>query len=355
MDQLSTLLETVRFRSILWCDNELTAPWGIQMPGSLGDIPESHRPPMPFPPPVEAHQHRHPIVGAQFYYVVQGRMFLKHEDLAQPLEASTGDLVMIFPSGKPHAICDAPTSAIRPIWEVRRIGPEQDRIPFRYGGGGTATKIIYGGYVIDDELTYRLLSVLPTTIKITAENGQPKPWLTDTLQLLKHEQADASSGHMAVNSVIARFMFVRVIRAFIAEMPSGSENWLQAFLDPALGPILGFIHLRPEAPWTVDALAKAARMSRSTFAARFTEMVGQSPLQYVTLCRMQKAKDLLGDVRISIKETASMVGYGSEAAFSTAFKRTTGVSPYTYKKHGAFGRKPGATNSSAFTGSTAQA
>lgn len=335
MDQLSTLLETVRFRSILWCDNELTAPWGIQMPGNLGDVPESHRPPMPCQPLAEAHQHRPPIIGAQFYFLSQGKACLKHEDLPEPVTFSAGDLVMIFPGGKPHALCDSPATQVRPIWEIRAMGPEQDRKPFRYGGSGPKTSLIYGGYIIDDELTYRLLSVLPTVIKVTGEAGQPKPWVADVLQLLRHEQADATSGLMAVNSVIARFLFVRVIRAFIADLPSGSESWLRAFLDPSLGPILGFIHLRPEAPWTVDALAKAARMSRSTFAARFTEMVGQSPLQYVTLCRMQKAKDLLGDVRISIKETASMVGYGSEAAFSTAFKRTTGISPYTYKKHSA--------------------
>lgn len=348
MDQLSTLLETVRFRSILWCDNELTAPWGIQMPGSLGEIPESYRPPMACETLTEMQPHRHPTVGAQFYIVLQGRAFLKHDDLAQPAELNAGDLVMIFPGGKPHSLCDAVSTPARPIWEVRKIGAEHDRHPFRYGGNGPATKLIYGGYVIEDELTYRLLSVLPTIIRIPAENGQPKPWVTDALQLLRHEQADSTCGFMAVNSVIARFLFVRVIRAFISAMPSGSESWLQAFLDPALGPILGFIHLRPEAPWTVDALAKAARMSRSTFAARFTEMVGQSPLQYVTLCRMQKAKDLLGDVHISIKETASMVGYGSEAAFSTAFKRTTGISPYAYKKRGAVIRHS-PVKSSAFT------
>jgi len=149
-----------------------------------------------------------------------------------------------------------------------------------------------------------------------------------------HELAGTKDGHMATTSVITRFIFMQTIRTFISEMPLGSEVWLQAFLDPAIGPILGFIHLRPEAPWSVDALAKSACMSRSTFAARFTELVGQSPLQYVTQCRMQKAKDLLTDPRISIKETASLVGYGSEAAFSTAFKRTTGQSPYAHKKRG---------------------
>jgi AraC-like DNA-binding protein len=267
--------------------------------------------------------------------VLQGRAFLKHDDLAQPAELNAGDLVMIFPGGKPHSLCDAVSTPTRPIWEIRKVGPGDDCHAFRYGGNGPATKLIYGGYLIEDELTHRLLSVLQTLIRIPAENGQPKRWVADTLQLLRHEQADDSSGFMAVNSVLARFVFVRVIRAFISEMPSGSESWLQAFLDPALGPVLGFIHLRPEAPWTVDSLAKAARMSRSTFAARFTEMVGRSPLQYVTLCRMQKAKDLLGNVHISIKEAASMVGYGSEAAFSTAFKRAAGISPYAYKKGGA--------------------
>ncbi len=334
MDQLSTLLETVRFRSILWCNNELTSPWGIEMPGTLDDVPETIRPQMPWER-LPDYQNRAPAVGGQFYVVLQGAAFVKIGGVAEAIPVAAGDLVMVFPGGQKHSVCDAPETPAKPVWDVRPLGPKHDGEMFRYGGGGALTKMMYGAYLIDDDQTSRLLSVLPAYIKVPGENGRPVAWVEDTLRLLHHEQNPCGRGTIAVNSVIARFIFVQVIRSFIAELPSGSESWLKAFLDPTIGPTLGFIHLRPEAPWTVDALAKAACMSRSTFAARFTELVGQSPLQYVTACRMQKARDLLGDIHISIKETASLVGYGSEAAFSTAFKRTTGLSPYAYKKrHG---------------------
>lgn len=332
MDSLSALLETFRFRSIIWCHNELSSPWSLQMPGSLGDIPEEFRPPRPWQLLAENTNHRPPDVGAQFYVVTEGRICLHSEAMGEPLSLAAGDLAMIFPNGKRHVACDSLSTPPRPIWEVRRPGPQYDCLPFRYGGGGALAKWISGAFIIDDEPTRRLFSVLPPVIAVPGHAGKPKPWVEDALRLLTSEQRAGESGWRAICSVIARYLFVQVVRSFVAGLPAGSINWVQAYLDPAIGPILGFIHLRPEAPWTVESLAKTACMSRSTFAARFTELVGQSPLQYVTGCRMQKAKELLGDARVSIKETASRVGYGSEAAFSTAFKRATGISPYAYKK-----------------------
>ncbi len=101
-------------------------------------------------------------------------------------------------------------------------------------------------------------------------------------------------------------------------------GWLGGLRDPHLAPVLGAVHADPGHPWTVDVLA---RLSRSTFSARFNACVGQPALLYVTEIRMQRARTLLRDQRATVAAVAARVGYGSEAAFSTAFKRVTGLSP----------------------------
>ena len=104
-------------------------------------------------------------------------------------------------------------------------------------------------------------------------------------------------------------------------------GWLGGLRDPHIAPVLGAVHADPGHPWTVDELAGLARLSRSTFSARFSARVGQPAGRYVTAIRMQRARTLLRDERVTVAAVATRLGYGSEAAFSTAFKRVTGLSP----------------------------
>lgn len=105
--------------------------------------------------------------------------------------------------------------------------------------------------------------------------------------------------------------------------------------DPQIGAALRALHADVSGPWTVDSLALAANMSRSAFAARFKELVGQTPLEYVTEWRMQKAIDLLHDGSKKLIEVATAVGYETDAAFSKAFKRIVGAAPGEYRSHAA--------------------
>ena len=135
-----------------------------------------------------------------------------------------------------------------------------------------------------------------------------------------------------VVSRLADILFVQIVRGYLATLGGDGHGWLRALADPKIGAALSLIHQRPERTWTVGGLATRVNMSRSAFALRFTQTVGEPPLRYVTRWRMQKAAGLLRQGRAPLAEIASRVGYDSEAAFSKAFKRCIGCAPGAYRR-----------------------
>ena len=114
-------------------------------------------------------------------------------------------------------------------------------------------------------------------------------------------------------------------------MPTAGQGWLSGLRDPVVGQALAALHGVPKEEWTVEKLARLAGVSRSVLAERFTEIVGQPPMQYLALWRMQLASRLLIDGE-QVAATADAVGYESEAAFSRAFKKLVGQSPAAWKR-----------------------
>jgi AraC-like DNA-binding protein len=155
-----------------------------------------------------------------------------------------------------------------------------------------------------------------------------------TMQALASEMAEQAPGSEVVATRLAEVLFIQVLRAHIASGPKRNKGWLRAIFDPQIGTALSAIHNRVNTPWTVESLAEAAGMSRSAFAARFKELLGQTPLEYVTGWRMQKAMHLLQQRDKKLLDVARSVGYESDAAFSKAFKRVVGASPGEYLKRG---------------------
>ncbi len=127
-------------------------------------------------------------------------------------------------------------------------------------------------------------------------------------------------------------LVIQAIRAWIETDPDARTGWLGALRDPQIGRSLALIHADPARAWTVASLAREVAMSRSAFAARFTELVGEPAMQYVTRVRMQVAVDALGDHGATVAELATRLGYRSQAAFARAFKREVGVAPGAVKR-----------------------
>jgi AraC-like DNA-binding protein len=246
---------------------------------------------------------------------------------------------VLLPKAPPHVIRDSPATAPLPKAEVleacRRTGGCQPGGIFRYGGGGALTTIIGGGFQIENGERSPLLAALPSIIHVPGDGGSAVRWLESTLQFVAAEMAAGQPGAETVVSRLADILFVQAVRAHLAQSGEHATGWLRALTDRKIGPALSLIHQRPERPWTVESLAFEIGMSRSAFAARFTELVGEPPLGYLTRWRMTKASRLLRSTTSSIGEVAGQVGYEAEAAFSKAFKRWNGLAPGTYRRNGA--------------------
>jgi AraC-like DNA-binding protein len=156
------------------------------------------------------------------------------------------------------------------------------------------------------------------------------------LRLMAAEAGELRPGGEAVITRLADVLVIQAIRAWIETAPAARSGWLGALQDPQIGRALALIHRDPARPWTVASLARELAMSRSAFAARFSQLVGEPAMQYLTRWRMQLAHHALQAEGATVAELSGRLGYQSEAAFARAFKRVVGVPPGAAKR----GREP---------------
>ena len=172
-----------------------------------------------------------------------------------------------------------------------------------------------------------LLDSLPPFIHLKGAHGRPLPWFSDALRLLISESDRNLPGSKAIAERLAQIMFIRAVRLSMTSDAKPVDRPLAALTDPDIGAVMELIYAQPELPWTVSSMADRVCMSRSVFAARFRALVSKSPMKFVLECRMRKACALLAECRYSLKKISHLVGYGTEASFSRAFKRWSGASP----------------------------
>jgi AraC-like DNA-binding protein len=301
MDVLTDVLQTLRARGACSGRIEAASPWGIEIPAAD---------------------------SARFHIVLEGRLWLRCEG-ADPVELRRGDLVAL-PHGDAHVLFDSESSQRRPIAEI--LAERKDKGVYSVGGDGARATFWCGRIEFEDLRGNPLLSVLPRVILLRGELARSVEWLEPTLAILSCESRSDRPGAQTVVSRLADVIFIQIVRGHLATLGRDGTGWLAALGDPQVGGALALVHQNPERDWTVQELAQSVAMSRSAFAARFTRMVGEPPLHYVTRWRMQKAAALLREGQSSIAQIAEAVGYESEAAFSKAFKRALGASPGAYRR-----------------------
>ena len=200
----------------------------------------------------------------------------------------------------------------------------------RWNGGGDVF-IIGGRFRFDDDHVDALGAALPPLILV--RGGAPEASvLRWALDQLAGELDQLRPGSALVSEHLAHLMLVHILRLHMADPAAQAEGWLAALADPRLSRAMTALHLQPARNWTLSELASAAGMSRTVFAERFRQAVGQSPMQYLSVWRMVRARDRLRHSADSIAAIAADAGYGSEAAFSTAFKRMHRASPGQYRR-----------------------
>jgi AraC-like DNA-binding protein len=193
-------------------------------------------------------------------------------------------------------------------------------------GAGRAT-IACGFLGLDAGPFNPLLDALPRVLHVSGESLGPDSWVMGFLRVSARESSQRRPGGEAVLERMTELLFIEVLRHYAATLPTGHTGWFAAIQDPSIGRVLGLLHEKPDAPWSLERLASDAGMSRSTLHERFVQYLGQPPMQYLTRWRMQLAAGLLRGSRAKVVEVALRVGYESEAAFSRAFKRAVGVAP----------------------------
>jgi AraC-like DNA-binding protein len=157
-------------------------------------------------------------------------------------------------------------------------------------------------------------------------------WLASTVAFAVNEALSARPGNAAILGRLTELMFVEIIREYMQHLSPNQQGWLAALRDAQVGRALRLIHENPTRPWTVDRLSLEAATSRSALAQRFTRLLGQSPMKYLSGWRMHLAMQMLRDRADNIQAIAERVGYESEPAFNRAFKKVTGCPPATWRR-----------------------
>jgi transcriptional regulator GlxA family with amidase domain len=187
--------------------------------------------------------------------------------------------------------------------------------------------MVCGAVRFDHPAARHLIGLLPGLIHVEAADSPHMEWIQSTIRFIATEAKELRPGGETVITRLADILVIQAIRAWIERDPAARTGWLGALRDPQIGRAIMLIHREPARDWSVASLAHEVAMSRSAFAARFTELTGEPPMHYVTRWRMYTALTWLGEDNAGLGELAFRLGYQSEAAFSRAFKRVIGVSP----------------------------
>jgi AraC-like DNA-binding protein len=322
VDPISDIFRTMHITAFGQHRLEATAPWGLIQEKQAEEKAS---------PSEEKHT---PTDLAHFAMLSRGNCWLSVEDIADPIPLTGGDCFLLARDTS-IVIRDSPRT--RPRSTFRDLATKANANVVHYGGGGAPTTIVCGSFSFDRASLRPITQLLPSFILIKADQARTLA-LHNTIQALASEMAEQAPGSGVVATRLAEVLFIQILRAHIASAPGRNKGWLRAVFDPQLGTALSAIHDRVNTPWTVESLAEAAGMSRSAFAARFKELLGQTPLEYVTEWRMQKAMQLLEQRDIKLIDVARLVGYESDASFSKAFKRIVGANTGEYIKLGFGGR-----------------
>ena len=298
VDPLGAALHFLRMSGVFYCRAEFSAPWALVLPA---------------------------VQDCQFHVVTSGRCWLETGDGEHRL-LQQGDLALVR-RGEGHRLS---SDADVPGARIDQLDYEQvsDRYAVvRHGGGGAATSLICGVVSFDHPAAYELLRLLPTVIHVEVSSSPQTAWIQDTLRFIAAEAKSSKIGGETVITRLADILVIQAIRSWIEEDPAAKRGWLGALHDRQIGRAIFLIQGDPARGWTLASLAREVSMSRSAFSARFTELVGEPAMRYVTRWRMQVAITWLKDDRTGLSELAGRLGYQSEAAFSRAFKRIMGVPP----------------------------
>lgn len=303
-DPLGEALHLLRMNGAFYCRTELTAPWGLTMPAMPGHL--------------------------WFHVLTSGSAWVG--TAGGPARVLGPNELVLVSHGQGHSLLSEPGVLTPNVLDLDRELISDRYEVLRHGGGGAPTQLICGAIRFDQPNARHLIEVLPETLHVEAAGAAPDGWMQSLLRLIAAEAKELRPGGEEVITRLCDILVIQAIRTWLEADPAARTGWLGALHDPQFGRALALIHRQPARAWTVADLASELAMSRSAFSARFTKVVGEPVMQYVTRWRMQVALKSFEDGQATIAELARRMGYRSEAAFARAFKRVLGVSPGAAKR-----------------------
>jgi AraC-like DNA-binding protein len=298
MDPLSDVLSLLKPRNYMSAGFDAAGPWSIQFPDQQEGIKSGS--------------------------VVSGECWLSVEGVPDALRLETGDCFLL-PSGRPFLLASDMT--VPPVDAAAIFSNVGDGGIVTYNGGGDFL-LVSSRFSLAGNHAGILLKMLPPIVHLREESDRAA--MRWSVERMMQELRERQPGGFLVIQHVAHMILVQALRLHIAEGTRGGVGWLFALADKQMSAAINGMHDDPAHRWTIQSLAERAGMSRSTFALKFKETVGASPMEYLTRWRMLLAGGRLENSSDPISVIALSLGYESESAFSTAFKRVMGCSPRQY-------------------------
>ena len=314
MDALSETLRVVRLVGAIFIKGRFTAPWCYD--AAHADIAA---------PILEPTAEKVVI----FHMITEGECIVEM-DGEPPMHLTAGD-VIVFPQGDAHRM--ASDHGLPPA-KPTRLDQLLLRRPreISYGGGGKTTRLVCGYLACDARLAKLLLAGLPKMLRVNVRGSNAGTWLEASVRYALAEARSPRPGGAGVLAKLSEVLFIEVLRLYMNEQSAGRTGWLAGVSDRIVGSALAALHKRPAYAWTLEELARESNTSRSVLAERFQELVGTSPMQYLTQWRMLLAANMLERTNAPLVKIAEDVGYQTDTAFSRAFRREYGDPPAAWRR-----------------------
>jgi len=302
-DLLSEVFTTLRISSEIYFRTTFSEDYAVQIP------PEK----------------RH----IRFHIVLRGGCWLQVTD-HQPVFMGEGDIALV-----PHGVSQAIKSSADQVPEdlstvLSRVGLKNDTL--KLGHGVETAALLCGFCQFDEAIDHPVMAMLPDLFHLRSQDLGALPWLNSAVRLMALEANLNSYGSTAIISRLIEVIFIQAVRQKAQDQEGNRQGFVGALSDPALARALSAMHSRPEEKWTVADLAVLAGMSRASFAKKFVQQIGKTPMEYLRDWRLMKARQLLISTALPIEEISLRCGYESLPSFSRLFKARFDTGPATFRK-----------------------